>query len=163
MLQGLFVSILENNKLRVLIPTFLISLILYFVFPAIYTLVFSADYFVILFYLLSILIFTTPISFYKPHGENILWVIYFSFAIGISFVSSFMGTMFFYTMPDFSIYVPLIYLAGYVVNFLLYFVFNIATDRDPMGPVIIVFLGFIALSAASSFIALFAFNYPGIL
>lgn len=165
MLQGLFGSILENNKLRVLIPTFLISLILYFVFPAICTLVFSADYFIILFYLLIILIFTTPISFLRPrYGVNILCVIYLSFAISISLTSSIMGTMFFYMMPDFSnIYVPLIYLAGYVVNFLLYFVFNIATDRDPMGPVIIVFLGFIVLSAASSFIALFAFNYPGIL
>ena len=158
MLSGLFGSILENNKLKLLIPSFIISFILYFVFPAIINLA------TISFMTLGIVFcfaFIFVAVFLKRLGENMLWIAYFFFAIGISFNSAFWGSVLVYTMRNFSnIYYPLIYLAGYVVNFLLYFVFNMVTDKDPIGPVIVVFVGLMVVSMAAAFIALFAFNYP---
>ena len=172
MLSGLIGSILENRKLKIIIVLSLISLIFYFIWPAILHpssgVINSQNSFMITFIVIGVLFGATQVGisiYLKRSGENMLWVLYFFFAIVIFFTSAFIGTMLFYMfsyrMPDFlNMYVPLIYLAGYVVNFLLYFAFNMATDRDPMGPVIIVFVGFMVVSMAAAFIASFAFNYP---
>ncbi len=168
MLSGLIGSILENRKLKIIIVLSLISLIFYFICPVILHPYNDGENSMIILIVIGVLFLATHVGisiYLKRSGENMLWVLYFFFAIVIFFASAFIGTVlfyvFFYRMPDFSnMYVPLIYLAGYVVIFLLYFAFNMATDRDPMGPVIIVFVGFMVVSMAAAFIASFAFNYP---
>ena len=170
MLSGLIGSILENRKLKIIIVLSLISLITYFILPVILHPSNDGENSMIILIVIGVLFLATHVGisiYLKRSGENMLWVLYFFFAIVIFFTSAFIGTVLFYMfshrMPDFSnMYVPLIYLAGYVVNFLLYFAFNMATDRDPMGPVIIVFVGFMVVSMAAAFIASFAFNYPSI-
>lgn len=168
MLSGLIGSILENRKLKIIIVLSLISLISYFILPVILHPSNDGMNSMIILIVIGVLFLATHVGisiYLKRSGENTLWVLYFFFAIVIFFASAFIGTllfyMFSYRMPDFSnMYVPLIYLAGYVANLLLYLVFNFATDRDPMGPVIVVFVGFMVVSMAAGFIASFAFNYP---
>ncbi len=173
MLSGLIGSILENRKLKIIIVLSLISLIFYFIWPVIFNLIWPVIFnltsefiYLLLFLIIVAGIFEIPagisIHFLKRSGENTLWYVYFAFAIPIFFIPAFIGAMLFYMVPNFpNMYLPLIYLAGYVVNFLLYFAFNMATDRDPMGPVIVVFAGLVVVSMVAAFIALFAFNYPG--
>ncbi len=165
MISGLIGSILENRKLKIIIGYSLISLILYFIWPAIINLMGGSVnpfvmFAIVAFFFASI---GTSVGYLLRSGENNLWALYFIAYGIISLNSALIGTLFFYTIPNFSnMYVPLIYLAGYVINLILYFVFNMAIDRDPIGPAIVVFMGFIVISAIATFVALFIFNYPGI-
>lgn len=164
MLSGLIGSILENRKLKIIIVSSLISLIFYFIWPAIINPLVGLLNLPMIILLVSGIVFLSivPFAVYLKRLST-CWIIYFIIAIDILFYSASVGGMFIYIVPNFfNIYYPLIYLAGYVVIFLLYLVFNFATDRDPMGPVIVVFVGFMVVSMAAAFIALFAFNYPGI-